>query len=114
MRVYCCSGSAFDDAGSEGTMYYRTKAEALKAAREATSKDDRLPEGSTATVQVNFIDAPITHDMVVALLNHAGWCRSALTIATVSNGKVHDELVNDDDWRNEVKWQARMAGDLEA
>lgn len=90
MNVYSCMGWAFDDANN-GIAYYRTKAEALAAARHATAPDVRegYPQWSNcATVSLHRIAAPITHERIVALLNAEGWCEHTEEIAKVVNGHV--------------------------
>jgi hypothetical protein len=87
MRVYSCSGWAFDDAGPEGVRYFRTKAEAMLAAREATRPDASIA-GSEATVTMDIIAKPIGPDRIVAMLNHANWVEREEIIATVRNGRI--------------------------
>jgi hypothetical protein len=111
MRLYSCSGWAFDDSDT-GQQFYRTKAEAMKAAREATAPSATV-EGSDAEVRLH-IAGPISASLIVAMLNHTGWCRHSETIAHVSNGRVKHEAEGDDVGRSEAIWQARMAGDMEA
>lgn len=86
MKVYRCTGFPFDELDG-GAAYYRTKAEALKAAREATAPGPDS-QGSTATVAECVIAAPINADRIVALLNRDGWAASQTGIATVRNGRV--------------------------
>jgi hypothetical protein len=88
MKVYSISGAAADDSPT-GEVFYRTLAEALTAAREFTAPHtheggSEVP-GSQATV-IRHVIGPLTHDLVVAMLNHEGWCSDSTTVAEVENG----------------------------
>lgn len=91
MRVYSCQGWAFDDGSDSGQIFYRTKAEALTEAREATAANDRIPDGSEATVMWHDVRSPVTHATVVALLNHTRCFPASGPVATVRQGRVVSE-----------------------
>lgn len=87
MKVYSCSGSAFDDADG-GAVYYRTKAEALAAARAQTAPCEISPDGSDAEVWVDEIFEPINHERIVNMLNREAWSAGHERVAVVSKGRV--------------------------
>lgn len=89
MIVYSCSGPAFDDTDL-GEVFYRTKAEAVQAARSATGMQwepaNQVHVGSRAIVRRHHVNRT-NHDRIVAMLNHQGWCDKSEEVAFFENGE---------------------------
>lgn len=90
MRVYSCHGFAFDDADG-GVVYFRTKRDALHAAREQTAPGEGDETGSEATVEVHYILKPLNAERMVDLLNRERWCAKTEFVAKVENGRVTEK-----------------------
>lgn len=86
MKVYSCQGPAFEFCDG-GELFFRTRDQALHSARENTAPDPVNGLGSEAVVTMHEI-GPLTHDLVVGMLNSTGWCRKSTTVAVVRNGRV--------------------------
>ena len=86
MKVYSCDGAAFDDA-SNGCIYYRTKAEAMTAARQSTVPvPDAINWHGHARVSVHEI-RKVDATRIVALLNHECWSEHSQVIAEFTDGR---------------------------
>ena len=88
MKIYSCSGSPFDDGcNGNSTVYFRTKREAMNAARDATA--------NTATSEWEGAEAVVSQDTIkkldaatfLAALNAEGWCESTADLCRYVNGK---------------------------
>jgi hypothetical protein len=89
MRVYSCSGWAFDDY-QNGERFYSTRLAALDGAKAATAPDPDVRQMPTsATVRVHWV-RDTTVAGVVDLLNGEGWCTRSQILAVVTNGEVDE------------------------
>ena len=92
MRVYSCSGMAFDDY-QNGERFYSTRLAAVSAAKDATAPDPDVRQMPTSvTVRVHWVwdtlDTSGTRATVVNLLNGEGWCTHSQVLAVVTDGEV--------------------------